>query len=93
MMERRKHHGTPHIGRMNVDHLLEMQPATVSNRNPVTFENMENLTLGQLETLAIEIAGKHQLALFHGDEETLTKYETQMQAIAQHAAVIADPDN
>jgi hypothetical protein len=89
----RRYHKKSHLGPMNVDHLLEMQPATVSNRIEVAFENLKNLSLGQLETLAIEIAGKHQLAMFHGDDERLTQYEMQMQAIAQHAAVIADPDN
>lgn len=86
-----KYHGASHLGRMNVDHLLVANPATATN--PVTFENLEHLTLAQLEILAIEIAGKHQLAIFHGDEKRLTEYECQMEAIVKRASVLADPDN
>jgi hypothetical protein len=48
------------------------------------------VTLADLENLAIKIAGRHQLALYHGNEARLNEYERQMTLLAEYAQEMAE---
>jgi hypothetical protein len=76
MMER-SYHGTSHLGRMSVDHLLgPTQPRT-------------DVTVSDLDNLAKLIYVKLQVAIFHNNEIQIKERERQLSLIAETADLIA----
>ena len=70
-----RYHSTSHLGRGGIE--LTGSPLRMT------------VTLADLETLAFEIAAKHQVAMFHGNDTRLTEYERQLTAVAEYANDLA----